>query len=74
MPDMTIQARLDALRQQLDATTNDFNILSNDLQISNRIESANAREIEKLKRHVAKLQHPETGTPIPSHDTHADGL
>ena len=56
MLDETLESRLDAIRQQLEQATDAFEQCRHDSDIGQRIENANAREIEKLKRHVAKLQ------------------
>lgn len=56
MPDETIQARIDAIAQQLDEALEALEQCKTDATIQQRIENANTREIEKLKRHVAKLQ------------------
>ena len=64
MPDDTIEARLSAITLHLDQATEALARVHSDLQIESRIESANTREIEKLKRHVAKLQHAEPTDPL----------
>lgn len=59
MPNEPIEPRLVLIEECIAEATRALEILRSELQISARIESANAREIEKLKRHVAKLQNPE---------------
>lgn len=56
MPDESIETRLDAIEQQLEQATEALSTIREELDITDRIESANTREIDKLKRHVAKLQ------------------
>lgn len=56
MPEETIEARLDAIEQQIEQATEALESIRTELQIGARIESANTREIDKLKGHVAKLQ------------------
>lgn len=56
MPDKTIEARLDAIEQQIAQATEALTTIREELDISDRIENANAEQITKLKRHVADLQ------------------
>ena len=63
MAEETITARLAALEKTIDHAIVTLDAIRNDLGISTRIEYANTRDIEKLKRHVAKLQHPDPKPP-----------
>lgn len=56
MPDETIKPRLDAITDSLAQAADALEKCRADLDIAQHIESANAREIKTLKRHVAKLQ------------------
>lgn len=56
MPDETIENRLAAIEAQINDAKTALDQCAGDLDIVHRVESANAREIATLKRHVAKLQ------------------
>lgn len=56
MPDEAILARLTAIEMSIAEATAFLESIRTDLGINSRIEAANTREIEKLKRHVAELQ------------------
>lgn len=63
MPDETIEARLLAIEQKIIQAHAALEECSVELNIHHQVESANTHEIEKLKRHVVKLQHPEPDEP-----------
>lgn len=56
MPNETIEPRLDAIQASLDNAREAPGKCQDELRVHQRIENANACEIDKLKRHVAKLQ------------------
>lgn len=56
MSNETIESRLNVIRDQFTSAQAALEKCEQDFSIHTRIENANAREIEKLKRHVAKLQ------------------
>lgn len=56
MSNEKIESRLNVIRDQVAIAQTALEKCEEDFSIHTRIENANAREIEKLKRHVAKLQ------------------
>lgn len=56
MPNETITNKLIAINAQIVDAKTALDECAQNIDIAQRIESANAREIEKLKRHVANLQ------------------
>lgn len=74
MPDETIEARFDTLAQQITQSAEALDELRVDMMHSTSIEASNSREIEKLKRHVAKLQQDTKAKPtLPNPFPTADG-
>ena len=65
MSNETIEARLDAIEQQLEQATIALDHCRSDLRVDTAVHAANTREIEKLKRHVAKLQADATPPGVP---------
>ena len=56
MSNETTESRLKVIHDQIMSAQTALEKCEQDFSIHTRIENANAREIEKLKRHVAKLQ------------------
>lgn len=56
MPNSNLTDRLDAIEQELNQNLATLERIRGEVNIHNRIDDSNTREINKLKAHVAALQ------------------